>query len=77
MGKKKTTACHCCSGSGREQDDAEIGKRFAAIRKSNGMSLREAARRMGISHTYLSQLEQGHRRWSRRLIEKQTIKGGA
>lgn len=39
----------------------EIGTRIKKIRKQNGMSLRELAKNSKMSHSYLSQLENGKR----------------
>lgn len=66
----KPDPCHCCHGSGQERDDAVIGRSLSGLRLRAGVSLREQARRMGISHPYLCQLEKGRRAWSVRLMEK-------
>jgi len=37
----------------------KLGKRIQELRSEKGMSLRELARRVGMSSTYLSQIERG------------------
>ena len=41
-------------------ESRSIGEFIRLKRKEKGLSLRELARRTGISHPYLSQLENGH-----------------
>lgn len=55
--------CHCCAGSGKESDDLKQGRALSGLRLRAGISLRELARRMSISHTLLWQLENGKRHW--------------
>ena len=63
----KNKPCHCCAGSGEETDDVKTGRALSGIRLRAGITLREHARRMGISHTYLWQLENGKRSWTTEL----------
>ena len=49
---------------------ASAGALYRQWRESKGMSLRDAAKKMGISPAYLSDLERGSRRRSEKLIEK-------
>ena len=44
-------------------DDVETGRRAQKERKKAGLSLREVARRMGVSAPYVSDLERGRRGW--------------
>ncbi|WP_409297701.1 helix-turn-helix domain-containing protein [Peribacillus sp. SCS-26] len=39
----------------------EVGKRIKQIRENKGLSVREFSDRLGISHTYLSRMENGKR----------------
>jgi hypothetical protein len=64
--------CHCCDGTGLEADHAEVGKKMRQLRRSENIGLRELAERMGISHSHLSCLEHGKRRWDPDLREKYT-----
>jgi transcriptional regulator with XRE-family HTH domain len=49
----------------------EKGQYLRALRKSKNLSLREASRRAGVSHSYLSQVETGsHDRPSIEILEK-------
>lgn len=54
--------CKRCDGSGQEPDNKKTGSRLRALRRERGIGLREMARRMGISHPYLCQMEAGDRR---------------
>lgn len=60
--------CTTCGGTGFLPDDKETGDKFKFWRKEKAIGLREAARMLNISHTYLSQLERGERRWTSILI---------
>lgn len=55
--------CRCCEGTGRESDDVKLGRTLSGLRLRAGLSLRSVAHQMGISHSFLSQLEHGTRRW--------------
>ena len=55
--------CHRCGGSGLEPDYRTLGKRARKARLSLGLSLREAARRIGATAAYLCDLEYGRRAW--------------
>jgi len=59
----KEKQCRCCEGSGVESDDVKLGRALSGLRLRAGLSLREVAQQMGISHSFLSQLEHGTRRW--------------
>jgi len=43
------------------------GDKYRRMRKEKGLSLREVARRMGISAPYLSDLERAKRNWNEHL----------
>ena len=62
---KKSKPCHCCEGSGEEADQTLIGFQWSMRRLDAGIGLRALARAMDISHTYLSHLEGGTRRWTK------------
>ncbi len=68
--KSKTEKCHCCEGSGRAQNHLLTGLKMRDLRLRNGLGLREVARYMGVSHTYLYHLEIGVRRWTPALEKK-------
>lgn len=59
-----TKKCHCCGGSGTERDDASIGRKFRQMRDKDGISLRQMASMIGVSPSFLSQLENGKRAWT-------------
>lgn len=62
-------ACHCCHGSGKELHHREVGLCLRRRRKELRVSLETLAARMGYSEVYLSQLENGKRRWNERLLK--------
>ena len=62
--------CKRCGGSGVEQDNVKIGMVRRLRRQSAQMSLRELSSIIGISHAFLSQLENGKRRWTQALSDK-------
>lgn len=53
----------------------EFGEYLRKIRKEKGLSLREAAKRSGISHPYLSQLETGKNTQPTKEIINKIAKG--
>lgn len=60
----KNKPCHCCNGTGDELDDAALGRKLRNLRTKAGVGLREMSRALSISHSFLSQLESGNRRWT-------------
>jgi transcriptional regulator with XRE-family HTH domain len=62
------TKCHCCDGSGKEQDDVEIGSDMRERRLAAGVQLKAVAAGMGISSSMLVFLERGERRWDGQKI---------
>lgn len=61
--------CDCCNGSGQIYDHAAIGKHMQKVRTDAGLSLREVARRLGLSAPYVGDLERGYRYWSKTRIK--------
>ena len=55
--------CPCCGGSARVLN----GAWFRWFREKRGLSLRAAARRGGVSASFVSDFERGRRAWSDRL----------
>jgi DNA-binding XRE family transcriptional regulator len=66
----KKQPCHCCAGTGVEEDDVLFGAVIRQLRLQKHINLRKLAQVLGISHSYLWQLEKGCRRWSPALVEK-------
>lgn len=61
--------CMACRGSGRVIDPRKVGARLRDSRKQREISLREMARRLGITAPYLSDMELGRRGWSTKWIQ--------
>lgn len=61
--------CSKCNGTGEELNHAQIGAGVRTQRLAAGVSLRKLARVIGLSHSYLCQLEQGKRQWRSGLIK--------
>ena len=49
---------------------SKTGRRVRVVRKALGLSIRKLACRMGISKSYLFDLEHGNRRWNEALMKK-------
>ena len=49
-------------------DHAKIGINAMSLRKENGLTLREMSAKMGISISYLCDLEHGRKSWNKRLM---------
>lgn len=60
--------CGTCGGTGKV--DCIPGDQMRSMREDAGISIREMARRIGISPMYLSDLELGRRRFSDQLAEE-------
>lgn len=60
----KTEKCPHCEGTGLKFDHAAIGAYQKALRIKAGKSLREVAKKMGVSAPYVSDLERGRRNWT-------------
>jgi len=48
-------------------DDRDIGERMRKLRQKRGLSLRDAAKKMQVTASYLCDLELGRRRWRAEL----------
>jgi transcriptional regulator with XRE-family HTH domain len=62
--------CACCNGSGKQIDSTLTGQNMRERRKEKQISLREAARRLGWSAAYVSDLERGFRVWNEKKMTK-------
>lgn len=61
--------CKHCNGTGQTPDNLAIGATLRKQREEADIGLRAMARVVGISHTFLIQLEDGDRTW-RRSVRK-------
>ena len=53
--------CKCCNGSGKARDHVREGAELKKLRRSEGLSLRAAAKQLGISASLLHKMESGER----------------
>lgn len=65
--------CPCCGGLGSIRDDRDIGAELRALCLSIGITLREWAKTLKLSPSYISDLELGRRRWNAQLVHKYAI----
>ena len=62
--------CSRCNGTGEEPNWKEFGVSMKAQRKQAKVHAYRVADRMGISPTYISDLENGKRAWGAELTRK-------
>lgn len=62
--------CRRCKGTGLELDHVAIGIEMRAKRVKAGYFLIYVANMIGVSFSYLSNLENGKRNWTIRRIEQ-------
>lgn len=60
----KSSQCRCCHGSGVEKNHEALGQAMRKLRVESGMSLRQMAKKAGVSFSFISQLERGNRHWT-------------
>lgn len=66
----KAKPCHCCGGTGKENDAVLIGHKLKKRRQAAGIQQKYVALRMGVSASFLSDLEHGRRYWTQTMIDK-------
>ena len=64
-----TEPCQHCKGTGKQLNQRAVGAEMRGLRELAQVSLREMARRMGITPPYLSDMELGKRNWSLERLE--------
>ena len=73
MTEEQAKKCRRCAGTGREPDHGAKGAEMKRKRLATGFSMRQLARKMGISNAYLCGLERGSKAWNdgleRRYVE--------
>lgn len=68
--KTPTVKCEQCNGTGKILDSKKIGWERRAARKTARIGLRQMATLLGLSASYIYDLEHGRRNWSpKRLID--------
>lgn len=65
----KTKACPACQGEGSVPDDG-VGPLLRTEREQAGITRKAMADRVGISASYLYDLELGKRRWTNEVMHK-------
>lgn len=70
---KGAKPCPHCDGTGHVDDPVYHGQQLRNLRKKEGLSLRELARRMKVSVAYLSDLELGRRSWNNELMRRYLV----
>lgn len=63
MTSRNGLPCPRCGGSGRVPDDRVLGAVMRAKRTAADLSLRDMAKRTGVTASYLCDLELGRRQW--------------
>lgn len=63
----KKVKCPKCLGTGLVVDQVRVG---GVMRDTRKITLREAAKAMGITASHLSLLERGKRRWSMEMVRR-------
>lgn len=68
--------CPRCAGTGEVPNDRAMGAAMRTKRERARVGLREMARRVRLSPSYLCHLEHGENRWSPEMIElyKRTLR---
>lgn len=66
----KMKPCPRCQGTGEVIDHAAIGAEMQAKRKASKMTLVQMGNLMGLSFSYICDLEHGRRNWSEELKSK-------
>jgi transcriptional regulator with XRE-family HTH domain len=66
----KTLKCPTCEGKGSIDNPIFTGQKMRTLREGRGLTLRSMAGKVGISLSYLTDLEHGRRNWSPELIAK-------
>ena len=54
----------------REMTDKSIGQRLKSAREAKGIKQNFIAEKLGITNTFLSELEAGNRRWYALMVKK-------
>lgn len=66
-----TMTCPKCDGTGSVLNPMLVGQEMRELRESNGVSLRDMAKRLELSAPYVSDLELGRRTgWNEELIKR-------
>lgn len=61
--------CPNCWGTGRKINHAKLGRFARSLRVKRGLTLKEGAKLLGVTESFLSYLECGKRSWSERLYQ--------
>lgn len=62
--------CPKCEGAGTLPNPAKVGPELRLVRKQARISLRQLGAQMGLSATYIKDLEHGRKAWTASLIDR-------
>lgn len=62
--------CEHCEGTGKVPRQYDTGRDMARRRDAAGIGLRQLARTLKLSATYVGDLEKGRREWTMALVRK-------
>ena len=62
--------CPRCAGTGSILDPRTVGQQMRELREKKSVSVREIARKLGLSAPYISDLELGRRAFNAALIQR-------
>ena len=62
--------CEHCEGTGKVPRQYDTGRDMARYRERSGVGLRQLARLLELSPSYLCHLERGERAWSMALVRR-------
>lgn len=61
--------CHCCGGTGVDIDGVITGESMRDLRLALRLNQSSVAKELGVSNSYVSQLESGKRKWTPELLK--------
>lgn len=68
--RTRTLPCRHCGSARKEYDARAVGAYLRKERRVRNVGLREIAKPLGVSPSYVSDLELGRREWSRELVRR-------
>lgn len=62
--------CTRCGGTGQEPNLKALGRQLRALRRESGLTMRQMAVHIGLSHSFVCQMERGLRAWRKGNAER-------